>query len=64
LNTPDQETVLRAMEDARRILAEYIAPGQHDAMHTVERLLTVLDKSDVVHALDRMKRCRVQRLVD
>jgi len=52
------------MEDARRILAEYIAPGQHDAMRTVERLLTVLDKSDVVHALDRMKRCRVQRLVD
>jgi hypothetical protein len=64
LNTPDQETVLRAMEDARRILAEYIEPGQHDAMRTVERLLAVLDKSDVVHALDRMKRCRVQRLVD
>jgi hypothetical protein len=33
-------------------------------MHTVERLLTVLDNRDVVHALDRMKRCRVQRLVD
>jgi hypothetical protein len=64
LNTPDQETVLRAMEDARRILAEHIAPGQHDAMRTVERLLAVLDKSDVVHALDRMNRCRVQRLVD
>jgi len=64
LNTPDQETVLRAMEDARRILAEYIEPGQHDAMRTVERLLAVLDKSDVVHALDRMKRCGVQRLVD
>ena len=52
------------MEDARRILAEYIEPGQHDAMRTVERLLAVLDKSDVVHALDRMKQCRVQRLVD
>jgi hypothetical protein len=64
LNTPDQETVLRAMEDARRILAEYIEPGQHDAMRTVERLLAVLDKSDVVHALDRMKQSRVQRLVD
>jgi hypothetical protein len=64
LNTPDQETVLRAMEDARRILAEYIEPGQHDAMRTVERLLAVLDKSDVVHALDRMSRRRIQRLVD
>lgn len=52
------------MEDARRILAEYIEPGQHDAMRTVERLLAVLDKSDVVHALDRMSRRKIQRLVD
>jgi hypothetical protein len=64
LNTPDQEAVLRAMEDARRILAEYIEPGQHDAMRTVERLLAVLDKSDVVHALDRMSRRKIRRLVD
>ena len=64
LNTPDQEAVLRAMEDARRILAEYIASGRHDATHTVERLLTVVDKSDVVHALDRMNGRKVQRLAD
>jgi hypothetical protein len=64
LNTPDQETVLRAMDDARRILAEYIAPGRHDAMRAVDRLLAVLDKSEVVHALDRMNRRRIQRLAD
>ena len=64
LNTPDQEAVLRAMEDARRILAEYIASGRHDATRTVERLLTVVDKSDVVHALDRMNGRKVQRLAD
>jgi hypothetical protein len=39
-------------------------PGQRDAAETVQRLLAVLDKNDVVHALDRIKRGRVLRLVD
>ena len=63
MNSPDQETVLRALEDARRILGEYIEPGPRDATRTVERLLAVLDRNDVVHALDRIKRRRVTRLV-
>ena len=62
--TPDQETLLRAVEDARRILGEYIDPVKRDAARTVQRLLAVLDNNDVVHALDRMKRRRVLRLVD
>jgi hypothetical protein len=64
LSTPDQETLLRAVEDARRILGEYIEPGQRDAARTVESLLAVLDKNEVVHALDRLKRQRVTRLVE
>jgi hypothetical protein len=64
MNNPDQDTVIRAIEDARRILGEYIAPGPRDATHTVERLLAVLDRNDVVHALDRIKRRRVIRLVE
>jgi hypothetical protein len=64
MNNPDQETVLRAIEDARRILGEYIEPGQRDATRTVERLLAVLDSNDVVHALDRIKWRRVMRLVE
>jgi hypothetical protein len=64
MSTPDQETLLRAVEDARRILGEFIEPGQRDAMRTVQRLLAVLDTNDVVHALDRMKRRRVLRLID
>ena len=64
MNNPDQDTLLRAIEDARHILGEYIEPGQRDATRTVERLLAVLDKNDVVHALDRMKRRRVLCLVD
>ena len=64
MNNPDQETVLRAIEDARRILGEYKEPGQRDATRTVERLLAILDRNDVVHALDRMNRRRMIRLVD
>jgi hypothetical protein len=64
LSTPDQETLVRAVEDSRRILGEYIESGRRDATETVQRLLAVLDKDDVVHALDRIKRGRVLRLVD
>src|SRR5258708_31774901 len=63
MNNPDQEMVLRAVEDARRILSEYIEPGACDATKTVERLLAVLDKNDLVHALDRINRRTVLRLV-
>jgi hypothetical protein len=54
MNSPDQDTVLRAMEDARRILGEYIAPGPRDSKRTVDRLLAVLDRDEVVHALERL----------
>ena len=64
MNNPDHETLMRALEDARRILGEYIEPGPRDATRTVERLLAVLDKPEIVHALDRMKRRRVIRLVE
>jgi hypothetical protein len=64
MNNPDQDTVLRAIEDARRILDEYIEPGPRDATLTVERLFVVLNRDDVVHALDRMNRRKVLRLVD
>ena len=50
MDNPDQNTLIRAVEDARRILGEYIAPGPRDAIRTVDRLLAVLDRDDVVHA--------------
>jgi hypothetical protein len=64
MNNPDQDTRVRAIEDARRILGEYIEPGPRDAKLTVERLLAVLDRNDVVHALDRINRRRTIRLVE
>ncbi|KRR03234.1 hypothetical protein CQ10_42500 [Bradyrhizobium valentinum] len=63
MNNTDQETVLRALEDARRILGQYVWPGI-DANQTVHRLIAVLDRDEVVHALDRMKRRRKLRLVE
>ena len=57
----DQETVLHALEHARRIVGKCIA-GQRDATRTVERLLTVIDEVEIVDALDRMKRRRILRL--
>lgn len=66
MKSPDQDILIliRAIEDGRRILREFIEPGPHDAMRTVERLLILLDRNDVGHALDRTKRRRVIRLVE
>jgi hypothetical protein len=64
MTDPDQDTLIRAIKDARRILGDYIEPGPRDAKRTVERLLAVLDKPEIVYALDRMNRRRVIRLVE
>jgi hypothetical protein len=64
MTNPDQETILRAVEDARRILGEYIEPGPRDATVPLDRLIAALDRDDLVHALDRMKRRRILRLVE
>jgi hypothetical protein len=64
MNTTDQDAVLQAVEDARRILREYIVPGPQDGTRTVHRLIAVLDRDELVHALDRMKKRRTIRLVE
>jgi hypothetical protein len=56
MNSPDQDTLLRAIEDARRILGEYVEPRVLVIQCAVERLLAVLDNENVVHTLDRLKR--------
>jgi hypothetical protein len=64
MNTPDQDLVLRALEDARQILAEYEAVGDFDGRRTIGRLFVLLDREDLLHAMDRIKRRRVLRLVE
>ena len=62
MSNPDEDTLLRAMEESLGILADYVALG--DPTLAVGRLLAVLDKHDVVRALDRLKRRRILRLVE
>jgi hypothetical protein len=64
MTNPDQETVLRAVEDARRILGEYIGPGPGDATLRLDPLIAVLDRHDFIHARDRMKRRRILQLLE
>jgi hypothetical protein len=54
----DREVVIQAFEEAQRILAEYIEPGRGGAVATVKVLLdvlNVLDRREVVAALNRLK---------
>jgi len=60
----DQETLLQAIEDARRILEEYNAPRPRDATYTLHRLIGVFDRPELLHAVERMKTRRTLRLVE
>ena len=54
----DREVVVEAFEEAQRILAEYIEPGRGGTVPTVKVLLdvlNVLDRREVVAALNRLK---------
>jgi hypothetical protein len=53
----DQDIVIAAVEEAKRILAEYIEPSRVTRLPdvTLNHLLRVLDRKDVVSALSRLK---------
>jgi hypothetical protein len=55
MNLSDDELVLYAIREAQLILADYIQPGQHDSAKTINELLSVLDRKDVVEAVDRLE---------
>ena len=54
MSSPDQGVLGRAIEDARRILAEHFQAGARDPSRPVERLQAVLDKHEIALALDRI----------
>jgi hypothetical protein len=62
MNTPDHDTLVRAVVDARSILGEHVAFGSHDPAQALERLWAVLDRAELIHALNRMNRKPVARL--
>jgi hypothetical protein len=51
----DQELMLRAVSNAQRILEEYLAPRPHDNDRLLSRLVEVLDRNEVVAAVDRLR---------
>jgi hypothetical protein len=46
-----EERVLKSVQDAQRVLGEYIAKGDRDPEMTINRLLTILDDEDLVKAV-------------
>jgi hypothetical protein len=52
----DREIVLKALEEAQLILAEYLEPGApRNPEFTIERLLLTLDNDDLTDAQRRLK---------
>jgi len=50
----DQETVISAVQEARRILGRDIGSGPRDREATISSLRSVLDDDHVVRALERI----------
>jgi hypothetical protein len=60
----DRDLIIHAVEEAQRILDEYFEPGTlRSAPGTIHKLATVLDRPELVAALERMKASRGLRLV-
>jgi hypothetical protein len=57
MNSPDHDVLFRAVLDARRVLGK-----DEEGSRTLERLRAVLNKDELVHALDRMNHRPVARL--
>jgi len=52
----DQDLISRAIEDAQRVLAQHIEPGsRRNAEATINMLLFLLDRRDVVAAMRRLR---------
>ena len=55
MNLSDEELTLMALREAQLILADYVQPGPRDSEKTIQQLLEVLDRDDVVEAVDRLE---------
>ena len=53
----DQEGIVFALKDARRIIAEHLEPGRtRDPEETVTRLIRALDRPEITRAIERLER--------
>jgi hypothetical protein len=51
----DQQLALQAMSDAEHILEEVLQPRPHNDKRLLERLVEILERPDVVVAVDRLQ---------
>jgi hypothetical protein len=51
----DQEMLIKAVEDARNILAGYIAPGPRNPHAVIHSLSSVLCQAGLSDAIERLK---------
>jgi hypothetical protein len=58
----DLELALQAVSKAQRIIEEYLEPRPHDHERLLDRLLEILDQTDVVAAVSRLQRSSDLRL--
>ena len=52
----DQQLALQAVSEAQRILEEYLEPRPHNQERILDRLVEVLERPDLVVAVDRLHR--------
>jgi hypothetical protein len=62
MHLSDEELTLYAIREAQLILADYVHPGPRDPDQTINALLSVLDRDDVVEAVDRLEASTGMRL--
>jgi len=52
---PYQQLLVEAAAEAQLLLAGYMQPGGHDSETTLEKLIAVLNRDEIVRAIRRMK---------
>jgi hypothetical protein len=52
----DQQLALQAVSEAQRILEEYLEPRPQNHERILDRLVEVLERPDLVVAVDRLQR--------
>ena len=52
----DQQLAVQAVSDAQRILEEYLEPRPHNNERILDRLVEVLERPDLLIAVDRLQR--------
>jgi hypothetical protein len=52
----DQQLAIQAVRAAQRILEEYLEPKPHNPEQLLDRLVEVLERPEIVVAVDRLQR--------